>query len=581
MKSNKRKSPFVLNLTEVLIALAIVILINYIGQKKFTRVDLTEDKIHTLSDRTVAFFENELEGVVNIEIYLDGEFPAYIQKLKNSIKEKLDEFQAYSKYKINYKFVNPNADKAIADDFKRNIFEDGVRPMYLKVREEGKEEKIEFWPGAIIRYKDRQTAVNFLQVGNYLVSPPQVNAGINQLEYNFVKAFWELTKKKRYNISFLRGHGELNNAQARMIRDQLLEFYNVDTVRIKHFMVSDSSYKEDIHALDKTDALIVAKPQKPFNEKEKYIIDQFIMNGGKVFWLIDMMNVPEDSLAVEKFVYTEPLDLNLDDILFKYGVRVNKNLVADANCGPTWRRDTYKPIYNWFLYPRVTSKHITMQNVAPVMLKYVSSVESVGGEQIKKSVLLETSKDYKIMPSRFRLSYDFMDGYNPTLSEQVRKTPTVPLAYLLEGEFTSHYKGRITKSFVENKAAGFKEKSKKTQMVVIGDGDVIRNELGYSNKGNLVPYRLEFDPNVRDRNGNLVPYNGNGIFFLNLTDYVMGNEYLIPLRSRMKTQRLLDRKAISLERTKWQIINLLIPVVLVILLGLAQFFIRKKKYAQG
>ncbi|MCT4580800.1 MAG: gliding motility-associated ABC transporter substrate-binding protein GldG [Flavobacteriales bacterium] len=574
----KRKSPITRHLIEIIAVLAIIILVNFISKNKYARLDLTEDKIHTLSDRTVTFFEEELDGVVNIEIYLDGEFPAHVQKLQNAVKEKLEEFKAYSKHKIKYKFINPNKDKALADDLKRTIYEDGIYPMYLVDRSEGSEEKIEFWPGAIIRYKDQQTAVNFLQIGNYLVSAPQVNAGINQLEYSFIKSFWDLTKKKRHTISFLRGHGELDNADARMIRDQLLEFYNVDTVQIRKYLPKDSVIKEDIHALDQSDALIIAKPQQPFNEKEKYLIDQFIMQGKKVFWLIDMVQVPEDSLAIDKFIYSSPIDLNIDDMLFKYGVRVNKDLITDANCGATWRRDNYKPLYNWFLYPRVGSNHITMQNVAPVILKYVNSIEAVGTPNINKTVILETSKDYKKMPSRFRVSYDFLDGYNPTLSQQVKDVAQLPLGYILEGEFDSHYKGRITNTFIENKSSKFKDKSKPNKMVVIGDGDVIRNELGQTQKGNLVPYRLEFDPMVRDNAGNLVPYHGNGIFFLNLVDYMMGNDYLIPLRSRMKTQRLLNRKAISLERTKWQVINLVIPIFIVVILGLIQLMIRKRKY---
>lgn len=423
MTNNKRKSPFIRHFIEIVAVLSIIILLNVISKNNFIRLDLTEDKVHTLADRTVSFFENEIEGIVNIDIYLDGKFPAYVQKLQNAVKEKLDEFQAFSKYKIKYRFINPNKDKALANDLKRTLFEDGIQPMYLIDKSEGSEEKIEFWPGAIIRYKNQQTAVNFIQVGNYLVSAPQVNAGINQLEYTFIKSFWDLTKKKRNTISFLRGHGELDNAEARVIREQLLEFYNIDTVQIRKYIARDSVVKEDIHALDKSDALIIAKPQTPFNEKEKFILDQFIMSGKKVFWLVDIIQVPEDSLAIEKFIYTNPMDLNIEDMLFKYGVRINKNLIADANCGPTWRRDNYKPLYNWFLFPRVGSKHITAQNILPVMLKYVSSLEAVGSSEISKTVILETSKDYKTMPSRFRVSYDFLDGYNPTLSQQVKNTP--------------------------------------------------------------------------------------------------------------------------------------------------------------
>ena len=573
----KRKSPKFRHVLEVLIVIALIIVVNIIGNAKFARLDLTEDKLHTLSDNTIDFLENEIDQVINIEIYLDGEFPAFIQKLKNSIKEKIEEFQAYAGKKVKFRFVNPNEDKELAKELKQQLAQIGLYPSFILSKEEGSEEFTEIWAGAKILYGEKQQAIQFLPGGNFLVSPAHVNSAVNQLEYNFVKAFWQLTNQSKDNIAFLRGHGELTNAEAWSIQYELKQFYNVDTVQI-----IDTTGKENLKALDKFQALVIAKPTKSFNEKEKYIIDQYVMKGGKVFWLIDNLDVPEDSLASSEVVNTFQYDLNLDDMLFKYGARVNKNLVADINSGPIMRKNNYKVLDHWFLYPKLTNQNTSelTHNVAPIKIRYGSTVEAVGSKDIKKTVILETSKNYKVLPARFRISYAYnQHGYRPIDSLRNDLDPTKPLALLLEGEFTSHYKGRIIDKYVNDPTANYLEKSKANKMVVIGDGDLIRNELGMSEKGQLLPYGLQFEPLVRDQNNQVATMYGNGIFFTNLMDKMMGNEHLISLRSRMKIVRLLNREEISINRRSWQTFNLTIPVILVVVLGLIQWYIRRRKFA--
>ena len=210
----KRNSPKFRHILEVLIAITLIIVINIIGNVKFARLDLTEDKLHTLSPKTIDFLENEIDQVINIEIYLDGEFPAFIQKLKNTIKEKIEEFQAYAGKKVKFRFINPNEDKELANELKQQLAELGLYPSFILSKEEGSEEFTEIWAGAKILYGEKQQAIQFLPGGNFLVSPAHVNEAINQLEYNFVKAFWQLTNQSRDNIAFLRGHGELTNAEA-------------------------------------------------------------------------------------------------------------------------------------------------------------------------------------------------------------------------------------------------------------------------------------------------------------------------------------------------------------------------------
>ena len=573
----KRKSPKFRHVLEVLIVIALIIVVNIIGNAKFARLDLTEDKLHSLSDNTIDFLENEIDQVINIEIYLDGEFPAFIQKLKNSIKEKIEEFQAYAGKKVKFRFVNPNEDKELAKELKQQLAQLGLYPSFILSKEEGSEEFTEIWAGAKILYGEKQQAIQFLPGGNFLVSPAHVHTAVNQLEYNFVKAFWQLTNQSRDNIAFLRGHGELTNKEAWSIQYELKQFYNVDTVQI-----IDSTGKENIKSLDKFQALIIAKPTEPFNEREKYVIDQYVMKGGKVFWLIDNLDVPEDSLAISEVVHTFQYDLNIDDMLFKYGARVNKNLVADINSGPIMRKNNYKVLDHWFLYPKLTNQNTSelTHNVAPIKIRYGSTVEAVGSQDIKKTVILETSKNYKVLPARFRISYGYnQHGYRPIDSLRTDPDATKPLALLLEGEFTSHYKGRIIDKYVNDPTANYLEKSKANKMVVIGDGDLIRNELGMSEKGQLLPYGLQFEPIVRDQNNQVATMYGNGIFFTNLMDRMMGNEHLISLRSRMKIVRLLNREEISINRRSWQTFNLTIPVILVVVLGLVQWYIRRRKFA--
>ena len=573
----KRKSPKFRHVLEVLIVIALIIVVNIIGNAKFARLDLTEDKLHSLSDNTIDFLENEIDQVINIEIYLDGQFPAFIQKLKNSIKEKIEEFQAYAGKKVKFRFVNPNEDKELAKELKQQLAQLGLYPSFILSKEEGSEEFTEIWAGAKILYGEKQQAIQFLPGGNFLVSPAHVNTAVNQLEYNFVKAFWQLTNQSRDNIAFLRGHGELTNKEAWSIQYELKQFYNVDTVQI-----IDSTGNENIKSLDKFQALVIAKPTKPFNEREKYVIDQYVMKGGKVFWLVDNLDVPEDSLAISEVVHTFQYDLNIDDMLFKYGARVNKNLVADINCGPIMRKNNYKVLDHWFLYPKLTNQNTSelTHNVAPIKIRYGSTVEAVGSQDIKKTVILETSKNYKVLPARFRISYGYnQHGYRPIDSLRTDPDATKPLALLLEGEFTSHYKGRIIDKYVNDPTANYLEKSKANKMVVIGDGDLIRNELGMSEKGQLLPYGLQFEPLVRDQNNQVATMYGNGIFFTNLMDRMMGNEHLISLRSRMKIVRLLNREEISINRRSWQTFNLTIPVILVVVLGLVQWYIRRRKFA--
>ena len=573
----KRKSPKFRNILEIAIVIVLIVVLNIIANTKFARIDLTEDKLHTLSDNTIEFLETEIDQVINIEIYLDGDLPAFTQKLKNSIREKIEEFQAYAGKKVKYRFINPNADKELSKALKEQLSNSGLYPSFIYSQEDGEEKSSEIWPGARILYGDREEIIQFLPGGQYATTPALIQGAVNKLEYDFVTAFCQLTNKERNTIGFLRGHDELNNAQAWVIHYDLRQFYNVDTVRIM-----DSTGKENLKALNAFDAVIIAKPRIPFTEKEKYIIDQYVMKGGKVIWLIDQLGVPEDSLSLKDMVNTYQVDLNIDDMLFKYGARINKNLVADINSAPIRRVDNGSVMPNWYLHPILHNQNNTIltKNVAPIKIRYGNSIEAVGSDDIKKTILLESSRNYKILPARFRVAYDYnQHGYRPIDSLRTDPDLTKPMGLLLEGEFTSHFKGRIIDKYINDPKANYVEQSKPNKMVVIADGDLIRNELTRNKNGDLQPYGLQYDPVIMDQNNQVVPVYGNGIFFHNLMDKLMGDEHLITLRSRMKIARLLNREEVSLNRKAWQVYNLTFPVILVVFLGLMQWYIRKRKFA--
>ena len=574
----KRRSPKFRHILEVIIVVAVIIVLNIAANSKFTRLDLTEDKLHTLSNNTIDLLENDIQQVINIEIYLDGDLPAIVQKLKNSIKEKIEELQAYSGKKIKFRFVDPNEDKELANIFKRKLIDEGLLPTRISTKTDGGSEQLDIWPCAKILYGESQQNVQFLPTGQYIPSQNQIDNAVNQLEYNFIKAFWLLLNPVKDRIAILKGHDELNFQESWVISHELNKFYQVDTT----VRIIDSSGNENLRALRDFEAVIIAKPRKPFNEREKYIIDQYVMKGGKVIWLLDMLEVPEDSLSIVNIVNTYQYDLNLDDMLFKYGVRLNKNLISDDQCAPNYRRDNNTVIPKWYHYPKIKgyNENDLTKNVYPVKVRYGSSIETIGNIEIKKTALLQTSESYKVMGPRFRVSYDYNDhGYRPIDSLRTDTAKRKTLAILLEGEFTSLYKGRIINKFINSPDAHFKEKGVHSNMAIISDGDLIRNELVRDDRGVLHPIGLEFDQVIRDPNGQFIAQYGNSIFFLNLVDKMLGHENFITLRSRTKFDRLLDKQDASINRRYWQTFNLTIPVTLVVLLGFVQWFIRRRKFS--
>ena len=623
-----------------------LIVVNYLCSSKFIRKDLTNDQLHSLSPKTIDFLENKIIDEISIDVYLDGDFPAEIQKLKNSLTEKLNEFKAYAGPKLKIRFNDLNEDEQLKETYKKEIYAEGIDPSYIIISKDATEQNsIEIWPGMLLKQGDKTVAVQLLQGGKIPINQQIINRFSDQLEFKFIQGLLKITTNNAKNISFLRGHNELNNAEIYDIRNKLMEFYSVDTVRISQlkseifnqsvdtankqwdkiinankspviidkdtidlfdengllienidnnlkryflatqlnvFKQNTNNFTEDLAALDKTDALIIAKPKTKFSEKEKFVIDQFIMNGGKVFWLVDRMDVKEFLLKDSAYVLSEVLKTNLENYITTYGARINSDLITDFQCAPVKRVDGMGNLIKWYFYP-VLSTSLPNEfnlNVGPVRLKYASSVDPFGHQEISKTILLETTPNF-LKKRQFRVTYKDLTASNPEMFDIPDNNLNQTMGLLLTGKFTSNYKNRGVSDDFKNflKLSNFKESSDTTNsMVVIGDGDFIRNDLIFNKEsGQYQPLYLDFEA-ADLGTPNFAPIYGNSVFFLNLVDKLLGNEILIPLRSRMKIPRLLSADQIKINKKYWQFVNLFTPSFLIISMGLLMFFFRRRRY---
>jgi len=640
MKSIYFKYKSILNLLLVVISIAIF---NAFSSQFFFRVDLSSDQVHSLSPKTKDLLLN-LEEIINVEVYLDGDFPAEIEKLKKSLSEKVDEFKAYGGDNFKVNFINLDEDPVAAKEVKNQVFNDGLDFSDILISRDSKQELVTICPGIILRMGDQFESVQLLQGGKFPISQVIINHFNDQLEYNLVLGINNLLNPVTKKIKFLRGHGELDNADAWIIRDQLIKNYDVDTIRIKQLQVKyynesieisnfkydsliknkvDSIYiskstipvfdelgnpnknakryitktfqnqeiaksmknisriSEDLDVLEGTDLLIVAKPRTAFSEKELFIVDQYVMNGGKIIWMVDMLDVNESDLVDTNITYAIALKHQLQQFLFKYGARFNVNMVNDVRCAPITREDGLGRIPNWYFYPLLylDKPSIYLNNVGPIKTRYVCSIDTVGDDNIKKIALLKSSTEFKIL-RQTSVNYQNLYNYNPR-NFDVELNKEVPVSgWLFEGVFKSNYENRSVskefKKFISNPIVNFKSKSKETKMVFIGDGDLIRNDFIKADK-QIKPVLLSFE-SADYGTPDFFPRYGNGMFFQNLIDELLERSELIPLRSKMNMPRLL-KKEIFGQRNFWQLINILFPLIIVIVIGLVNKYRRKKKYA--
>lgn len=560
------------DLTRLTLGLILLFLLNYVGSFVFHRFDLTSEKRYTLSPQSKKIAEN-IQGPAFFKVYLEGsKLPAGLVRLRDETKEMLDEFRAYSGGKIQYEFIdpsaNPNQDEREA--FYKQLYKEGLTPVDLQIQESSGNSDLMIFPGAILSYRGQEVAMQILKNQGNQDPMTTINHSIEQLEYDIDNAIHKLSINYKSQVAFIQGQGELDSVQTASAAQALSEYYVVRNIAIDHH----SGSLLDSGGIVRFAAIIIAKPDSAFTEADKLAIDQYIMHGGKVFWLIDPLYTPIDSLVTSGRTMAFPNDLNLEDMLFNYGVRLNNDVVLDYQCSavpiniamegqqPQWQ------LGQWFYEPLIgpTGNNPIVKNLGLVEFNIASTLDTIGVKGIKKTILLATSKYTKLQSAPARISTGIIHLH---LTEDLFRQSFQPVAVLLEGKFTSLYKNRIPYPYNTAKYY-FLPESKPTAMIVVSDGDVIANSTAYH--GHVA------QPLGQDQY-TLQTYS-NKDFILNCMNYLCGDSSLLSVRGRELKIRLLDDKKVKLQKTQWQVINLVVPVLLIILLGLIWAYIRKEKYAK-
>ena len=579
---NKRKSLKKNQIVSFLITVLIVLVLNVIGSFVFTRFDLTSEKRYTLSPTTKEILGN-LDDYVYFKVYLEGDFPAGFKKLRRETKEMLDEFRAYTKY-VDYEFINPSesTDANERNDIYKQLYQAGLNPTDMVVKNsDGSSKQMVIWPGALVSYRNKsEIPIDLLENQLGQSSEEALNASMQNLEFRLIDAVKKVTRLQKPTIAFVQGHGELEVKDVYDIVQTFGQNYNVDSVTIggKIDALIDRTQHEDrdVKAFPRYDAIIIAKPTQPFDERDKFLIDQYIMHGGKVLWLVEPVYATMDSLQSQESTIGMEQDLNLDDMLFKYGVRLNRDLLLDLTCAALPIRtgqvagQAQLEFFRWYYFPllQAASDHPMVRHMNAIKADFVSSVDattSAGG--IEQIPLLKTSDYTKVSGAPVFISLAML---RQAPDKRMFNSKGKDVAYLLKGSFPSLYANRIPQEIVDDQATDFMEESKPTAMIVVADGDIIRNQIDIRTRK---PLPLGFDQYTQNTYANKE-------FIENAISYLVDGEGLIDIRSRELKVRLLDMTKINQERTKWQVINTLIPIVLIIGLGFVMAFIRKKKYSK-
>lgn len=525
------------------------------------RLDLTQEKRYTLSDSTVKILES-VKKPLKVDVYLEGDFPASFRQLQNETKFMLEEFRKINP-KIDFRFIDPIKTKMSKD----TLAAMGMQPSILPDMKDGKISEIVMFPFAAIKYDSYGASIPLIINQTGIDASEQLTRSIENLEYNFASNIKAITEEKKKNIGILINQDELGPEQFQGFMEMALESYNAGPI-------IPGNQKElslaDVPKLKNMDAIVIAKPRKAFTENEKVIMDQYIMNGGKTLWMIDAVNAEMDTLFQSKKIMAYPMDTNLTDFFFNYGIRINPGLVKDMKKSALIRivsgEVAGNPQFSSFLWPYfplgiAETKNPITKNINPVKFEFPTSIDTLGRKNIKTRVLFESSErtNVKQVPNYVALG-EIVSA--DSLSEFDKPTAPKIFAVSLEGRFTSAYASRSEK----NTYPGFKAQSKDNKMIVIADGDVGRNQV-YKGK----PLPLGEDLLTKQTYG-------NEQFLRNALDFLLDDSNLMELRNRNIEARLLDRQRIDEEKTNWQWINLLLPLAIIGLLGALFFWLRKKKF---
>lgn len=553
------------HLKVLLFTLVVLVVLNVVGTQFFYRFDLTQDKRYTLSPTSLKILK-EVKDPLIVDVFLKGQFPGEFKKLQTETQQLLEEFKAYNK-NVTFQFVNPIENEEERDTIMQSFLERGLTPVNVTIDDKGKQTQEVVFPWAIATYNGRSVKVPLLKNLMGASTAEKVVTSVQHLEYAFANAFNTIAKPKEKKVAVIKGNGELHDILMADFIKQVRENYFIGTFTLDSVAKKPN---ESLAYLKKYDLAIIAKPTETFSDAEKLVLDQFVMNGGKTLWLVDQVNIEMDSLYNDQGASLAfPRDLNLNDLLFKYGVRINPVLVKDVMAAPialaTGEQGsaTQYTQYPWLYAPLVypTAKNPIVSNLDAVKFDYANAIDTLKNG-IKKTVLLQSSPYSKFVGAPVEVNLSMVNE-RPEQSE-FKGTGNIPMAVLLEGQFHSVYENRVLPFAEKN----FRPIGAANKMIVISDGDVIKNQLDK----NFQPLELGYDKWTNK-------LYGNKEFLMNCVNYLLDDTGLINIRSKQVNLPLLDKQKVYDNYTMTQVITVGLPIVILAIFGLLFKLLRKRKYA--
>ncbi|APG64867.1 gliding motility-associated ABC transporter substrate-binding protein GldG [Tenacibaculum todarodis] len=531
-----------------------VFLLNFANQSIYKRFDLTQDKRYTLSKITTSILD-KFENTVTVKVYLEGEFPTEFQRLQTETRQFLEELKAENSA-IKILFINP-------DNQREQLTKKGMYPSQLTVEEDGKLSNAIIFPWAEVSYKNKAVIVSLLPESQAKTQEEQLQNAVEGLEYSFANALNILTQNNKKKVAIISGNGELQDIELYSFLSEVGKKYHLAKFTLDSVATNP---QKTLQGLTNFDLAIIAKPTEKFTAEEKFTLDQFITNGGKTLWMLDNVQADTDSLFNNGKMLAYPRELNLTDLLFAYGVRVNSKLVQDLYAskiplatGNVGNQTQFQNL-PWFYNPLVAGNpnHPISKNVLPVRLQFATQIDTLKNNVRKTPLLVSSLLTKQVgLPTIIELS---SIANEPT--EQEFSGGNQLFSVLLEGEFNSAYANRI-KPF---KSTIFKGKSSENKMIIIADGDIAKNQIL---KGK--PHDLATDKWTNERFG-------NKDFLLNSIDYLLDDSGLINLKNKSLQLNILDKQQAFQEKGYWQFLNIVVPLLLLFGFGFGFNYWRKKKY---
>ncbi len=549
-----------------LIGIAILV---YASSLVHYRVDLTKEKRFTLSNATTQMLA-ALEDKVYVDVFLYGDLPAGFKKLANSTKEMLQSFKEYNPQQIVIHFSNPLQNTTDSSQRKLidSIYRLGLQPTNIhvqaKVGEEDRQRLV--LPGALVHYKDRVVAVDLLKGVNQAGSFETLNNAEALLEYKFANAIDHVTRKRFPLLGYAVGHGEPLGYNVVDALKTLSKNYAVDTINIHTQAVIPTDF----------DAMLIVKPIKSFTDDDKLKIDQYVMHGGKVLWCIDNLYAEMDSLYHANKYVAFDRGLNLGDILFKYGIRINTDLVQDIQSDKipmvvgSMGNQPQTELLQWPYFPLLQGNAASpiTKNLDPILSIFCNSIDTVNAPGIQKTILLSTSSNGRIISTPAIVSFESLKIAN---DPNIFTKPNIPVAILLEGKFNSLFVHRLTNKQKDSLSTlmkqPFAENSSSNKMIVIADGDIVLNFVTETEG----PLPMGMNRYTHKQYANVD-------FLLNSIDYLVNTNNILETRSKGYMLRLLDLKKVDKEASLWQWVNISVPIMLVLLFGVVYNYVRKETY---